>query len=368
MLHDPTLKVTDTPANPSTSAATAASVVAPTLASPPSPPLPPALSPGRSSAARWFFSDLPSDAGWRAWIKPAVLTGLALSAILHLSIGLIALVIVVGSPARSDAQPAQAGNSTSGIDIAVLTPQELGAITESQFTADAPVISDQAPSASPGLALTDAPGGSPGGSGDELGALGDGLGGLGAGKGVGIGSGEGGSGSGGARFFGVEARGSRFVYIVDISGSMQGSRIGELKRQLIGSIDGLLDNAQFMVFFFESRTIRLGRQDQLRWFDASRRNKDMAKREIREVQANGGTEPDQAFTDALLMKPRPDAIYFMTDGLFDEAVADRVIRANVGPRKITIHTIAFGERSSEPWMRRMAESSGGTYRFVDSPP
>ncbi len=64
--------------------------------------------------------------------------------------------------------------------------------------------------------------------------------------GIGIGSGEGGAGGGGAKFFGVEARGSRFIFIVDVSGSMEGGKIVTLRSELTKSIDGLAENSLFI--------------------------------------------------------------------------------------------------------------------------
>ncbi len=208
------------------------------------------------------------------------------------------------------------------------------------------------------------PGALPGLAGSGLG------GGSGDGDGFGDGSGEfgtgGGGGGGGARFFGVEARGSRFAYVVDVSGSMQGERLVALKQELTNSLDGLLSASSFLVLLFNSDSVPLG--GRVKWIDAS----ESAKRRIFEmlgkVVAGGGTHPEEAFEMAFSLKPRPDAIYFMTDGLFDSAVAEQVSRWNKQDRRIVpIHCIAFGTRDSEALMREIAQSSGGSFTYIAGP-
>jgi hypothetical protein len=195
--------------------------------------------------------------------------------------------------------------------------------------------------------------------------VGEGLGGSGTGEGIGVGGGSGGAEGGGAKFFGVEARGARFAYIVDISGSMEGPKIVTLRRELSSSIDGLPENAQFMIYFFESQTVPIGGRD--KWMEAVAKNKNWAINIISRVEARGGTEPGGAFSNAFGLSPKPDAIYFMTDGLFDAGIADRVAAMNRKGKKVPIHCIAFAEKGSEALMRRIAEQSGGTYTYIEGP-
>jgi len=175
-------------------------------------------------------------------------------------------------------------------------------------------------------------------------------------------------GSGGsAQFFGVEARGSRFAYIVDVSGSMEGDRLAALKRALLASIAGLYEQAHFTVVLFSSDAVALTGN---RWVPATERAKKEIEKDIRAIRAYGGTNPLPAFEIVFAMRPRPDAIYFMTDGQFadgeeDKALA-RIARLNDrGDRRTPIHCITFIERSSERLMRQIARQSGGTYTHVE---
>jgi hypothetical protein len=176
------------------------------------------------------------------------------------------------------------------------------------------------------------------------------------------GAGMGGAGAGGASFFGVEARGTRFAYLVDVSGSMSvGGKIEALRAQLGKSVNGLVDNAQFFIVPFSSDSRPLGNRKE--WVEASQTGKRWGKTQIPLLNANGGTEPLPGFQLIFQMKPRPDAIYFMTDGEFNPDVAEEVALLNK-QLKVPIHCICFSSRDSEELMRRIAAASKGTYTFV----
>jgi hypothetical protein len=196
---------------------------------------------------------------------------------------------------------------------------------------------------------------------------------AGAGNVSGTGSGlDIGSGGGSARFFGVEAQGSRFAFVVDVSGSMGldvegggGTRLDALKVELLESIGGLLEHMHFVVVFYNQEAIPVGSN---RWFAARDRTKQELGGLIRAQPALGGTNPLPAFEMVFDLKPRPDAIYFMTDGQFGrftQRVIDVVDRRNREGRKLTpIHCITFDNREAEDVMREIAQQSGGTYKHV----
>ncbi|MBK7404758.1 MAG: hypothetical protein IPJ41_09020 [Phycisphaerales bacterium] len=193
-------------------------------------------------------------------------------------------------------------------------------------------------------------------------ALGTGAGDIGSASGLGEGSG---SGSGSASFFGVEATGSRFVYIVDVSGSMSiGGKLEALQRELVKSLEGLLESADFLVVPYSSSAGAL--DGRLAWIDADERGKRFARRGVSKFTSGGGTNPSPAFQLAFAMRPPPDAIYFMTDGEFDDEVVSEVASLNA-EYKVPIHCIALVSRESELRLRRIASQSGGTYTYIPAP-
>jgi len=297
--------------------------------------------------------------GWAFRVSRAGLIGLGASLILHsLILTVFAVVTIAGGGG---------GRSVIGapVEVALVDSAEVVSLNEGPVTAEAPGVDDVrgmvdlAPmpvvKVAGGNGLTDA--------GDLGGNMGTGLGGAGAGTGIGIGDGSGGSGAGGTSFFGVEARGLRFAFVVDVSGSMDGEKLEYLKRELTKAIDRLGETASFVVLCFDGETRPLIGTTKL--LPANGKNKKSALEAIGSLRAGGGTEPMPALSAALRNRPRPDAIYFMTDGLFDASVVENLRGELRGGRNVPIHCISFIDRSSEALMRRIAQMSDGSYTHVD---
>lgn len=185
------------------------------------------------------------------------------------------------------------------------------------------------------------------------------LGGSGEGEGFGL------SGGGaGTSFFGVSSKGTSFAYIVDKSGSMSdGIKMAVAKRELVRSIQGLPDYAQFYIVMFSNNILMPSFQDG--WLKA---RKSMISRVIRwlnnEVDPRGGTKPRTAFLQVFSLETRPDVIFFLTDGEITNFDAQELVAMNNRGKKVVINTIAFGDPSSQDLLKDIAAQSGGVYRFV----
>lgn len=258
------------------------------------------------------------------------------------------------------------GGAPAGVvEMALMTQGELDALTADAgldlSTPAVPEIDLQAPDL-PDL-MSSTLGGDLG-EGEALGNVGSG-GGAGDVGGEGLGGlGTGGGSGGGARFFGVEAQGNRFAYVVDVSTSMEGPRIASLRQELRQSVERLLDSSQFIVCLFSTDASLLGGRGT--WTDASAAGKKWGASQIDLINANGGTNPLPGFKIIFGTRPRPDAIYFMTDGEFDPRVVDEIAVMNRQLR-IPIHCICFGSEDGEKLMRQIARQSKGTYTFVPGP-
>ncbi len=190
-------------------------------------------------------------------------------------------------------------------------------------------------------------------------------------------TGSSGAGTGeGASFFGLEASGKRFAYIVDRSGSMNTLiRSGEMSRweltqiELIRSVQGLSAGAEyFVVLFSTGMTPLFGGSD---WIKGTQGNKRLTASAMMSSTANGGTDPEEAFRLVFSLEPKPDAIYFMTDGEFNSNVPGRISQMN-RRRRVPIHCILLGEPGSaaitqkvEGMLKGIARSSNGRYRHVE---
>jgi hypothetical protein len=180
-----------------------------------------------------------------------------------------------------------------------------------------------------------------------------------AGFAAGTGGGGGGKGGGGGDFFGLQAKGAKFIYVLDRSFSM--AELGKLeavKRELARSVMALKRHAKFYVIFYNQSFELMPAAGLVDATDDSKR-KYLAWANT--MRPEDGTDPTKAMLTALSMKP--DAVWLLSDGLFPDAAADVIREANVGG-KIQIHTIAFCENSGEPVLQRIAEENRGLYRFV----
>jgi hypothetical protein len=287
---------------------------------------------------------------------PVRVVAFAFSLVLHLLLLVVALTLVLQRPAGG-----QAGSGE--IQLAVMTETELDALQQDLPREDADSLPDAA--APEAIDLADIPDPDAVTSGEAetaptaISGVGESLSSDSGGLDLGA------LGGGGASFFGVEAVGSRFAYVVDVSGSMTGSRLALLQEQLIGSIEGLLDHASFCIVLYSSDARVVG--GRTAWMPATPENKRIASLEIRGLSAGGGTVPLPAFEEVFSLSPRPDAIYFMTDGEFQEetTVIGRIGQMNgSGRTRAPIHCIAFDSQVSERVMQRIAQLSGGSYTYV----
>ena len=164
-----------------------------------------------------------------------------------------------------------------------------------------------------------------------------------------------------ASFMGLQATGQRFCIIADCSGSMKGGKIDFVKSEVLRTIGGLSGGTRFQICFFNSRELPFPQEGWRRPVEEIGALRNWVNQVI---QANGGTEPAGAFRFAFALRPRPDAIFFMTDGKFGADVVGVISGLNAEGRTVPVHTITFVDRSAEAMMRRIAQESGGRYRHV----
>ena len=177
-------------------------------------------------------------------------------------------------------------------------------------------------------------------------------------------------GKGGAgRFFGVEARGTRFVYIVDASGSMsEHSAFAVAKSELRASLQQLDSDQSFQVIFYNDDIYawkREGSQQQV--YFATDINKNLVAQFIGNFSNRGGTRHMPALEAAI--KLNPDVIFFLTDAAQPEHTAaeiDKIQRRCES--RVTIHTVEFGVGESlgvNNFLKKLAAATGGQSDYRD---
>ncbi len=168
--------------------------------------------------------------------------------------------------------------------------------------------------------------------------------------------------------FGVKAEGSKFVYVLDRSGSTAGKLMDAAKAEILESIEKIDDVHQFQIVVYNERPKAFnpaGPGGQLAFgTDANRAE---VKKFLATIAADGGTDHEAALSMAIRM--RPDVIFLLTDGDDPKLTARQLERIDrVGPG-IVIHTIQFGsgpQKGGEGFMGKLAHQSGGEYMYVNT--
>jgi len=159
-------------------------------------------------------------------------------------------------------------------------------------------------------------------------------------------------------FFNACGNAYSVVYVVDVSRSMR-LFVEPLKRELKRCLNDLKPMQKFHVIFFSSGKPIEGPAGGLTW--ASDRNKRRYYEFIANVQTGRKTDPRWAVKRAIELEP--DLIYLLTDGEFSSKHAEQIIQWSKS-RKIKINTIAYVNEQGAVLLRRIAEHTGGIYRFV----
>jgi len=167
-------------------------------------------------------------------------------------------------------------------------------------------------------------------------------------------------------FMGVKGGGSRFMYIIDVSGSMGASwgnttKFEHAKDELITSIESLPAGTEFCVAFFTDGAGAL--KDG--WLEAGVDTKAAVER-IRQQGLMGGTDPLPALQFAFeSMDPIPDCVFILTDGLIPTDVPDRIRELNDGATITQINTLGFDDSPQAiAILEQIADENDGEFRLV----
>ena len=176
-------------------------------------------------------------------------------------------------------------------------------------------------------------------------------------------------------FFGIEAVGHEFVYVLDMSGSMEGRRYERATAELIRSVGALRKTQKFYVVLYDDSAVQMFGRSSLHPtpIAATVENKEKLAQWLPSAFGGGGTDPRDAVRLALRMNP--SAIFMLSDGKFNGQRRQKrkdVIGGNPDTFAVIaaasddapIHSIAFENTQTCENMKRIAEMTGGIYRFV----
>jgi hypothetical protein len=170
--------------------------------------------------------------------------------------------------------------------------------------------------------------------------------------------------------FGLEAEGSRFVYVFDRSGSMgepDSKPLRAAKAELIRSLERLDSIHQFfLIFYNQTPTVFNAAGASGRLVFGTDLNKQSARSFIEQLSAVGGTNHFEALLIA--MRLHPDVIFLLTDGeQKDDLSADELAQLKRLNKVATrIYVIQF---ASSPYpsnsLVQLARENGGEHKYID---
>lgn len=215
--------------------------------------------------------------------------------------------------------------------------------------------------------------------------------------------GAGGSGTAGGSisFMGNQGKGSHVVFVVDVSGSMSAvaevegkviSRFELLKKELVRSLSQLRGKGFYQVIYFSHfawphNEVDSNDSDALAKYeweiqpgDSNARiprfaylavnstNIGRSRKIIEESNNPGGTNWGAGLLMALQGSPKPDLVFFMTDGNRSDALTwvDEVTAANARGKPAIIHTTAMMEPSAARELNDLARRNGGKFTVVNA--
>jgi Ca-activated chloride channel family protein len=162
----------------------------------------------------------------------------------------------------------------------------------------------------------------------------------------------------------VQAMPREVIFVIDTSGSMHGTSMEQAKQALGLALGGLRPDDRFNVVQFNSTTSALFPNSVI----ATTGNVAVARRYLRGLSANGGTEMLPAISLALARQA--DAthlrqVIFITDGsVGNEEALFGLIEAKLGNSRL--FTVGIGSAPNSWFMRKAAEAGRGTFTTISA--
>ncbi|XP_048529263.1 E3 ubiquitin-protein ligase WAV3-like [Triticum urartu] len=172
------------------------------------------------------------------------------------------------------------------------------------------------------------------------------------------------------------------VTVLDVSGSMVGSKLALLKQAMGFVVDSLGPADRLCVVSFSSGANRLMRLARMSESDGG---KDLAKRAVQSLAAGGGTNIGAALRKAAkvlddrLHRNAVASVILLSDGQdtytvprrgrdanYDALVPPSFMYTGAGNRSAPVHTFGFGTDHDAAAMHTIAEATGGTFSFIEN--
>lgn len=202
-------------------------------------------------------------------------------------------------------------------------------------------------------------------------------------------------------FYGLKTEGQKVLFVVDVSGSMEGknegnigdrivaqaastggqavggalggsigsfigaqtaseaTKLGGAKRELIPALQGLPESTSFSIITFGNETKE--------WYrgmvPATGTNRNLAVAFVKSLEANGGTPASEALAKAFQQKDA-SVIFFVSDGQPTDGNPDQIltqVSAMNAKHQVQVSTIGLGDDQDAMFLDKLAVQNGGKY-------
>lgn len=222
--------------------------------------------------------------------------------------------------------------------------------------------------------------------------------------GDGWGDGSGFGGGGGGSFFGVPIKGDRILYIIDYSASMSGLKAKLMRAELAKSVYKLPHDKKYQMIFFAgpvwvagngvsmkghaSAVIsgkgghkfkwtggkgagnwkENGKKQKPEWLQATDSSVKKSRTLVQKSKLIWGTNWENPLAMAFRMKPLPNVIIFMTDGVAPGNPIGIATKYAALAKKnhIIINSIALMEPKAAKAMSKLATGTGGQFSLINA--
>jgi len=164
-------------------------------------------------------------------------------------------------------------------------------------------------------------------------------------------------------------KGTRYVFILDCSGSMRvDKRLQLAKQALYRTLGKLGPKKEFFIYFYYSASLPMDGEP----LPATQDNIASIKPWANAIPAAGGTDPRGALRDAF-GKHQPDTIWLMTDGIFkigNDVPVRRLIADLNKDKTVRVNTVGFGRKQADvdKSLAPIAAENDGSFEFINSNP
>jgi len=174
------------------------------------------------------------------------------------------------------------------------------------------------------------------------------------------------------KFYGTNAIGNRFIFVIDASDSMnEGFRWQHAIRELENSIDQLRADQKALVLLYNFQTYPMFNTpaDELKLLPVTKDFKEKLSQWLGDQIPIGGTRPAHALSYSLTLAP--DAIFLLSDGMLADNSVQVLAKQNVAKdpgngdySKIPIHTVSLGPNvGGAELMKFIADNNDGEFTW-----